>query len=293
MSWSCALCAQQNGRFDLACLTCGRPKGYVPWKSAKRKHHHERAKDDSCVVCYEATPNRFDECGHALCDECQKRLPDSRCPMCRTDVDLGQDENGQEGNEASPNASVPCQRLLMRLRRVSDDRSMSFQEYAKYIIQYSIMLNRLQLMRVVTQDQREAFLSEVRSAVRKRIQQVDLLEQVPHVEAVLAQLCERQIIGEAEIRVLRKHASELLPFRRGVRQDSQPSTPSNDSRSHQQRRSDLLSQHWPGHTPRGPPTASALMLPRLAELASAAFPSRPANNTTPRRLSGALRAQYL
>lgn len=220
--------------------------------------------------------------------------------MCRTEVDLTENDEGERGNEANLNTNVPCQQLLLRLKRVSVDPTLTFQDYAKYITQYSIMLNRLQLMRVVTQDQREAFLSEVRSAVRKRINKVDILEQVPDIEHVLMQLRERQITGEAEIRVLRKRASELLPFRRGVPTGSQP--PSDTRPCHPvQRRSDLLGQHWTEHAPRGTRTAaescashpaSPLSLPGFSSAAGRFIPRRGVS-TMPLSRSDALRAQFL
>ncbi len=47
-------------------------------------------KEETCVICYDGKPNNKFGCGHdCVCDECRLRI--DRCPLCRYEIDPGDD----------------------------------------------------------------------------------------------------------------------------------------------------------------------------------------------------------
>lgn len=134
--------------------------------------------------------------------------------MCRTELTF----QPAKGVVEVAVSSSPCkdsrtscgeQRHNLRSKRLCRKAGVSLGDYAKHIVQEWTRPG------MNTQQEREAFLVEVRHAVQERVQKFDRLEQVPDAEAILASLRERSLIGDAELFALRRRASQLLPFRRG------------------------------------------------------------------------------
>eukprot|EP00928_Gymnodinium_smaydae_P072579 TRINITY_DN55919_c0_g1_i1.p2 TRINITY_DN55919_c0_g1~~TRINITY_DN55919_c0_g1_i1.p2 ORF type:complete len:327 (-),score=69.84 TRINITY_DN55919_c0_g1_i1:84-1064(-) len=213
--------------------------------------------EELCCVCFEATQART-ECGHAVCSACWQRLEDkTRCPLCRVASFLGPaataaaareaaeataraaDDSGGCGEQSprhpeleppppleAPTAAVGAggRRVFEELRQLSGRPGLRLATFVSPAARCAATLDRLHRMRLVTQDERQMFHGELRETVRSLLARVDSLAGASEAELLLRPLREQNLVGDAELLVLRRRAARLLPFRRALLQ--QPSSTS-------------------------------------------------------------------